>query len=345
VRTFARCFVVGSGLKTLLNVLVFAAFRRGRPLTARLVLRTLLDLRYGLFLGTYSSAWKALSCLTRAALRRTRPPLAPLPHAQPRSSSSSSSSSRLARPPSRQPRAAAAAAAAVVSLTSSGSEEVAALPGSLARPCSSLALDSAAATTTSDLGDHDHQQQPGGGGGGDNDEEEEVGREEEEEEEAAVADRVRRERWMLWAGDLAAGAASGLALYWLPRGDRKGLALYGLTRSGEFLARFLSANGLLPPLLERLAPHVDVALMTLSGTPPTHPPTSHHHHHHHRPPVVVIVVLTHDIYIYTHTYTRGRVVAVVAVAVAVAVGGRQRRRSCFRTSWSGTRWTRPTRAS
>lgn len=71
---------------------------------------------------------------------------------------------------------------------------------------------------------------------------------------------------MLWAGDLAAGAASGLALYWLPRGDRKGLALYGLTRSGEFLARFLSANGLLPPLLERLAPHVDVALMTLSAS-------------------------------------------------------------------------------
>lgn len=64
MRTFARCFVVGSGL----NVLVFAAFRRGRPLTTRLVLRTLLDLRYGLFLGTYSSAWKALSCLTRAAL-------------------------------------------------------------------------------------------------------------------------------------------------------------------------------------------------------------------------------------------------------------------------------------
>ncbi|ELR22707.1 uncharacterized protein ACA1_300040 [Acanthamoeba castellanii str. Neff] len=120
------------------------------------------------------------------------------------------------------------------------------LPGSLARPCSSLALDAAAATTASDLGDHhDQQQQPG-----DDDDDEEVGWEEEEE---AAADRVRRERWMLWAGDLAAGAASGLVLYWLPQGDRKGLALYGLTRSGEFLARFLPQRHL--DHAPRLPPH------------------------------------------------------------------------------------------
>jgi len=75
-----------------------------------------------------------------------------------------------------------------------------------------------------------------------------------------------RDRYALWAIDIAAGAASGLALYWLPKSDRKGLALYFFTRSGEFLARFLSSHRLLPPLLERLAPHVDVALMTLSAS-------------------------------------------------------------------------------
>jgi hypothetical protein len=83
---------------------------------------------------------------------------------------------------------------------------------------------------------------------------------------AAAAAAAARDRYAMWAIDVAAGAASGLALYWLPKSDRKGLALYFFTRSGEFLARFLSSHRLLPPLLERLAPHVDVALMTLSAS-------------------------------------------------------------------------------
>src|SRR5690348_8517977 len=83
LHTFAKCFAVGSLGKTLLNVLLFALFkrrggkRRGGGGVTWAQLRGLIDVRYGLFLGTYSGGWKALSCLLRrwlAASRRRPPP-------------------------------------------------------------------------------------------------------------------------------------------------------------------------------------------------------------------------------------------------------------------------------
>jgi hypothetical protein len=299
LRTFAKCFVVGSGAKTLLNVLVFVAFRRGRgrALTPRLLLHALLDVRYGLFLGTYSATWKLVSCLARTALLAapSQPPRAHQHHQQHGVAAKGEDEDedhhshhhhcqQQQQQQQHGPSSSSGGSSDAPSVASSGSE-VAALPGSLARPCSSLALTSSAASLEGADGDegeeeeeeaesqrseHHHHHQGGGGGG--------EGREATVAMTAAAAAAAARDRYAMWAIDVAAGAASGLALYWLPKSDRKGLALYFFTRSGEFLARFLSSHRLLPPLLERLAPHVDVALMALSGELPLH------HHPLHPPP-------------------------------------------------------------
>ncbi len=68
--TFCKCFVVGSVGKTLLNVAIFLAYRKGRTKWTMPQLKKLIDVRFGLFLATFSGGWKAASCLTRALLTR-----------------------------------------------------------------------------------------------------------------------------------------------------------------------------------------------------------------------------------------------------------------------------------
>lgn len=210
VRTFVRCFVVGSGGKTLVNVLLLL-LRRHRPPRGPLspasslkLLRDLLDLRYGLFLASYSVSWKALY-----ALLASQPSPAPPTHP------------------------------ALPSFPSSAPSSLPPLPSS----------------QTSSLREHKphHRRQHGG-----------------QSQEERIASAASSSSSGLASREAAmnaalAGAVSGLSLYWLPKAHRKVFALYTLTRSGEFLARYLASRRLLPESLLSLAPHMDVAIMALSG--------------------------------------------------------------------------------
>ncbi|ELR23112.1 uncharacterized protein ACA1_043770, partial [Acanthamoeba castellanii str. Neff] len=72
LRSFARNFAVGSGVKTLLNLVGFLLRKRrkGKGVPKRLVpkLVKLVDLRWGFFLGSLAAVWKAVSCLSRRAI-------------------------------------------------------------------------------------------------------------------------------------------------------------------------------------------------------------------------------------------------------------------------------------
>jgi len=72
LRSFARNFAVGAGVKTLLNVVGFLLRKRrkGKGVPKRPVskLLKLVELRWGFFLGALAGVWKAVSCLSRRAI-------------------------------------------------------------------------------------------------------------------------------------------------------------------------------------------------------------------------------------------------------------------------------------
>jgi hypothetical protein len=71
LRSFARNFAVGAGVKTLLNLVGFLLRKRRKGKVPKWLISKLIklvDLRWGFFLGSLAAVWKAVSCLSRRAI-------------------------------------------------------------------------------------------------------------------------------------------------------------------------------------------------------------------------------------------------------------------------------------